>query len=200
MKRMLMLAPLVLLTLVAVGCGGGGGTADPKQIADAVLDDFKSENFAGIYNYYASYQHEMAEQDRQRKAWRMKEGWDRWKDFKKRLSDGDLALDPKDKSEITGSEEKWVGASDAQRYAVLEGYYRIYAADEWEKRLKESEWYWDGRKVNLQEEGEGTATFRYRNNYRDSLEVSLYREGGLWYLGGVELNFEKAMPEKPKDE
>jgi hypothetical protein len=197
---MLMLAPLVLLTLVAVGCGGGGGTADPKQIADAVLEDFKSENFKGIYAYQAPHELEIREQDRTRRGWRMKEKWDLWKNLKKDLSDGDGSLDPKDKSGIANSEEKWTGASDAERYAVLEGYYRIYAADEWEKRLKESDWYWVGRKVNLQEEGEGSATFSYRNNYRDRLEVSLYREGGLWYLGGVELNFEKAMPEKPKDE
>src|SRR5690606_37225022 len=109
MKRMLMLAPALLLVLSAAGCGGGGGTADPRQIADAVRDDFKSEDFAGIYDYFAPHHHEMGEDDTRRRSWRMTEKWDLWKDLKKRLSDGHGSLDPKDKSGITESEEKWVG-------------------------------------------------------------------------------------------
>lgn len=198
MKNTWKLAPLSVLAFVMFGCGGGGGGPDPRPIAEGVLDAIKSENFTAIYNYHAPWDHEMQEQETAVRKWRMTEGWDRWKDFKPRL-EGDEGLDPKDKSGITGGEEKWTGASDAERYAVLIGCYRVYTADEWEKRLKESDWYWAGRTIDLKEEGQGTATFRYRNRYRDSITVSLVREGGMWYLAGVEINMDKKMPEKPKD-
>ncbi len=195
-----MLAPALLLALSAAGCGGGGGTADPRQIADAVLDDFRSEDFTSIAGYYPSYMAEMGEQHFLRGDWRLKEGWDKWKPLKDSFTEGDMALDPKDKSGITETQEKWMAASAEQRFAVREGFYRIYSADEWEKRLKESEWYWTDRSVDLDTEGEGTAEFQYRNNYRDRLTVSLMREGGLWYLRGVSFRFDKEMEKKPSDD
>lgn len=199
MKNTWKLAPLAVLAFVMFGCGGGGGAADPRPIAEGVLDALKNENFTAVYDYHAPWEHEMGEQMTGVKRWRMTEGYERWKDLKKNF-EGDEGLDPKDKSEITGGEEKWSEASDAQRYAVFAGFYRVYTADDWEKRLKESDWYWAGRSINLKEEGEGEATFRYRNRYRDSITVTMVRDGGLWYLASAEINMAKEIEEKPKDD
>ncbi len=82
---------------------------------------------------------------------------------------------------------------------MLQGFYRVYTADDWEKRLKEGEWYMAGREVKLEVEGQGVATFRYLNRYNDSIKVECYREGGVWYFGDADIKMEKKMPEKPKD-
>lgn len=194
---------LMLLALVAVPVAfatacGGGGQSDPQTIADAVIDGFASEKFTKYYDYMPKWMTSAAEKEAQVKKWRMKDGWDRWKDLKKRF-EGDEGLDPKDKSGITNSEDKWVGASDAERGAVMMGFYRVYAAEDWEKRVKEGEWFLDDREVKLDVEGQGTAKFRYQNKYKDGLTVHCLREGGVWYCAGVEVRMEKKMPEKPKD-
>jgi len=201
MKRTLfsitLLALIAIPTVFTTACGGGG-SADPQSIADAVVSGFKNEKFTKFYDYMPKWQTAAAEQESEVKKWRAKEGWDRWKDFKTRL-EGDNGLDPKDKSGITGGEEKWTGASDAERGAVLMGYYRVYVADDWEKRLKDGEWFLDGREIKLEIEGQGTATFEYKNRYNDSIEIRCFREGGVWFLNGARIKMEKKMPEKPKD-
>lgn len=194
---------LMLLALVAVPVAfatacGGGGQSDPQKIADAVMDGIKSEKFAVGFDYLPKWQHESAEKMAAAKKWRMKEGWERWKDLKKRF-EGDEGLDPKEKSQITNGEEKWSDASDADRWAVLQGFYKVYTAEDYEKRLKEGDWYLAGRDIELAVEGQGTATFTYLSRYDDSVTVKCWREGGVWYFGSAKINMPKKMPEKPKD-
>lgn len=194
----LMLLVLVAMPVAFATACGGGGQSDPQTIADAVVDGFKSEKFTKGWDYMPKWQHNSAEKMAEVKKWRGKEGWDRWKDFKNRL-EGDNGLDPKDSSKITNGEEKWTGASDAERWAVLQGFYRVYTADDWEKRLKDGEWYMAGREIELAVEGQGKASFRYLNRYNDSIKVDCYREGGVWYFGDADIKMEKKLPEKPKD-
>lgn len=198
MRNVFKVAPVLALIFMLSACGGGGGTPDPDPIAKGVVDAITGESFSKIWGYYPGHVHDIGKGQTEAKTWRMKEGWERWKDLKPRF-EGDNGLDPKDKSGITGGEEKWVGASDAERHAVFLGLYRIYTADDWEKRLKEGGWYMASRNVKLDVEGQGTAEFRFRNRYNDSIEVGCTRENGLWYLAGVEVNIDKKMPEKPKD-
>lgn len=197
-KTFFKILPLMLLALVAFGCGGSGGTAEPQPIGDGVMEAIASESFTKVYDYLPDWQKDSDVKQTEVKMWRMKEGWDRWKDLKPRF-EGDNGLDPKDKSGITGSEEKWTAASNAERAAVLMGFYKAYAADDFEKRLKDGKWYLADREVRLAIEGQGSAEFRYVNCYKDSIEVKCFREGGLWYLSDVKLNMEKKLPEKPKD-
>lgn len=175
---------------------------DPAEgalaIADAIVESCVNEKFTKFYDYMPSWMTSAAAQESEVKKWRMKEGWDRWKDFKMRL-EGENGLDPKDKSGITNSEGKWIDATDAQRGAVLMGFYRAYSADDWEKRLKDGDWFLDGREVKLEVEGQGEAQLVYKNRYNDTIEIRLFREGGAWFLAGARIKMEKKMPEKPKD-
>lgn len=198
MKNLMKLAPLVLVVLAMSACGGGGGTADPDAIAQGVVDAIKGENFPGVYNFLPDHQKKIMEGRAAHGQWRLKEGWERWKDFKP-MFEGDNGLDPKDKSEITGGQEKWEGASDAQRFAALTGLYRMYTVDDWEKRLKDGNWLIASRRVELDIEGQGKATIRYQNEYEDTITVTCARENGLWYLAGVDHKMEKKLPDKPKD-
>jgi hypothetical protein len=175
---------------------------DPGQgaqlIAEAVVEGFVSEKFTRFYDFMPSWMTATAAEKSEAMKWRMKEGWDRWKDFRKRL-EGDNGLDPKDKSGITNSEAKWIDATDAQRGAVMMGFYRVYAVDAWEQRLKEGQWFLDNRVLRLEVEGQGRAEFRYSNRYRDGISVQCVREGGVWYCAGVDIKMERTLPEKPKD-
>ncbi|MCC6572949.1 MAG: hypothetical protein IT462_04075 [Planctomycetes bacterium] len=199
MTRVTLLLVLCAGVIYLAGCGGGGGTAQPEDIATGAINAIKGENFTALYNYGPQWARDAQPKETEVRKWRAKEKWDLWKDFKKRF-DGDGNLDPKNKSGITESEEKWMGASDAQRTAVLMGLYRIYNNEEWEKRLKEGDWYLDGRDVKLDIEGQGRATFTYRNRYNDTITVVCTRENALWSLGNVTVEMPKDMPKKPKDE
>lgn len=198
MKNLMKLAPLVLVVLAMSACGGGGGTADPDAIAAGVVDAIKGEKFANVYNFLPDHQKSMADGRATVGAWRMKEGWERWKDFKP-MFEGDNGLDPKDKSGITGGQEKWEAASHGERYAVFLGLYRAYAADDWEKRLKDGTWVLASRSVKLDVEGQGRASISYQNQFNDTIEVACIRENGLWYLADVEMKMSKKLPDKPKD-
>ena len=169
-----------------------------NAIADAVVDSIVDEKFTKFYDYMPHWMTAAAAKESEVRKWRMKEGWDRWTDLKMRL-EGNQGLDPKDKSGITNSEAKWIDASDAQRGAVMMGFYRVYSAHDWEKRLKDGDWFLDGRDLKLDVEGQGRAKFEYRNRYNDKISVSCYREGGTWYLAGASITMEEKMPEKPKD-
>lgn len=169
-----------------------------QSIADAVVEGFVNEKFTKFYDYMPSWMISATAKETEVRKWRMKEGWDRWKDFRMHL-ENENGLDPKDKSGITNSEGKWVEASDAQRGAVMMGFYRVYAVEDWEKRLKEGDWFLDARDVRLDVEGQGKAKFEYKNRYNDGISISCYREGGVWYLAGVSIKVEKLMPVKPRD-
>lgn len=197
MTGLMLLALMAVPVAFATACGGGG-QSDPQTIADAVMDGFKSEKFTKGFDYMPKWVTTGAEKKAEVQKWRAKEGWDRWKDFKARL-EGDNGLDPKDKSGITNSEEKWMGASDAERWAVLQGFYKVYTVDDWEKRVKEGEWYMSSRNLKLDVEGQGEGRFNYINKYNDTVTVSCWREAGVWYLADVDFKMEKKLPEKPKD-
>ncbi|CAG0979159.1 hypothetical protein PLCT2_01801 [Planctomycetaceae bacterium] len=168
------------------------------KISDAIVDGIANERFTVFYDFMPNWMASAAAKASEVRKWRMKEGWDRWKDLKARF-EGDAGLDPKDRSGITSSEEMWIAASDAERGAVMLGLYRVYACDDWEKRVNEGEWFLDNRTLKLDVEGQGSAKFRYQNKYNDGLTVHCVREAGVWYCAGVELKMEKKMPEKPKD-
>lgn len=194
MKNTLKVAPLFVLALIAFGCGGGGGAAgSPEEIGEGVKDAIVSENFTDVYSYIPAWQIESSEGRTAVKKWRMEEGWEKWKPLKERLE----KLDPKDKSEII-DEDKWKEASNAQRLAVFMGFYKCYAADKWENRLKEGLWYLSSRDVDLDPEGQGDATMIYQNKYNDTITVRAVRENGLWSLRNASLEMAEDLPEKPE--
>lgn len=194
MKNTLKLVPLCMLAVLMFGCGPSGGAASsPEEIGDAVKDAIVTENFTAIYGYLPAWQIEADKGDSEVKKWRYEEKWELWKPLKEYLE----TLDPKDKSGII-DEEKWKAATDAERTAVFLGCYKVYEGDKLEDRLGEGMWYMSSRNVELDVEGQGRATIVYANKYKDRIEVKCRRENGLWSLAGVEIEFPKDLPEKPK--
>ncbi|MCC6572950.1 MAG: hypothetical protein IT462_04080 [Planctomycetes bacterium] len=173
----------------------------PQQVGREIMGHIAAEDFTKVYAYCPTWALEAAPEETEARIWRMREKWDLWKTLKRANFEGDGPnnLDPKSKSGITDDEEKWLGATDAQRTAVFMGFYRIYSSDDWEKRLK-APWYLDSRNVKLDIEGQGQATLVYRNRYNDSVTVTLSREDGRWFLSNVQLNIPKDLPKKPKEE
>lgn len=184
--------PLFVLSLMVFGCGGSG---DPDGLADSIKDDIISESFTSLYDYQSDWAKDSSDKESEAMAWRYEEGYEKWDNLKKYLEE----LDPKDKSEITGKDE-WKEASHAQRYAVFTGAYKIYKAESYEDRLKEGIWYLNNRRVKLDVEGQGTAEYSYRNQYKDKIEITLRRENGSWYMTGVNIDMPKDKPKKPKDD
>lgn len=197
MKTLLKSAPLLALILMLSSCGGGsGGAADPKEIGSAVLAKLNAMDFDTL--------DELMENDmdidaaKEVRDWRIKEGYDRWKDYKKRL-EGDAGMDPKSKSGIDG-EEKWKEMTWGKKQGLEFGLYKLYANDDLEKRLKEMKWAYVGSEQKLAIEGQGSAELVYINGYQDMIEVRCVRKNGLWYLTGVEVKMSKELPKKPKDD
>lgn len=197
MKTLLKTVPLLALILALSSCGGGGGgAADPKDIASAVVSKLSAMDFDSM--------DELMEVDmdldagKEVREWRIKEGYDRWKDYKKRL-EGDGGMDPKSKSGIDG-EEKWKEMSWGKKQGLEMGLYRLYANDDLEKRLKDMKWAYAGKNVKLDVEGQGRAEVVFINGYHDMIEVKCKRVNGLWYLTDVEVKMEKELPKKPKDD
>lgn len=196
MKNLMKLAPLVLVVLAMSACGGGGGTAQPKDIADAFMKKFLAKDFDTISDLtYREFEDESALGEV--RAWRIENGYDRWSDYKKRL-EGDAGMDPKSKSGIDG-EEAWKNTSYGKGYALRKGLYKLYANDDLDKRL-EMTWALAGGEFKLVEEGHGDAEFYYTNGYGDGVEIKCVRVNGLWYLSSFTVRMEKELPKKPKDE
>jgi hypothetical protein len=190
------LLPLALLAVAAFGCGGGGGAADPKAIADDAVKMIRAKDFDSVYNLTdRTYKDESAQGEV--REWRITEGYDRWKDYKKDL-EGDNGWDPKSKSGIDG-EDAWKGMSAGKGWALRRGLYKLYANDDLDKRL-EMTWALADGGVKLEEEGHGEAEFMYMNGYGDTINVKCERLNGLWYLRSVQVGMEKELPKKPKDE
>lgn len=196
MKNLLKAAPLLALIFALSSCGGGGGgAADPKEIGDAALKKILAKEFDTLDS--------LMEQDidlegvKEVRDWRIKEGYDRWKDYKKRL-EGDAGMDPKSKSGIDG-EDKWKEMTYGKKIGLEMDLYKLYANDDLDKRL-EMRWAMANREMELKEEGHGGAEFRYMNGYGDSIKVECYRLNGLWYLASAKVSMEKELPKKPKDE
>ena len=196
MKTMLKFAPLVALVVMMSACGGGGGTPDPRNIGHAVFSKIVAKDFDSLDGYLDTWGSDTSAYGEWR-AWRIKEGYDRWSDYKKGL-EGDNGTDPKSKSGIDG-EEKWKEMSRGKSLALGWGLYKLYAVDDLDKRLGEAPWYWSARQ-ELGEEGQGEARMTFTNAYRDQITVSMVRREGLWYLSGVNVEFEKELPKKPKDD
>jgi hypothetical protein len=196
-KTLLKTVPLLALIFALSSCGGGsGGTVDPKEIGDAAVKKITSMDFDSLDS--------LMDQDidvgaaKEIRDWRIKEGYDRWKDYKKRL-EGDGGMDPKSKSGID-SEDKWKEMTWGKRTGLDMGLYRLYANDDVEKRLKEMKWARVGTEQKLAVEGQGSATIVYVNGYQDMIEVKCVRKNGLWYLSSVEVQMSKEVPKKPKDD
>ncbi|MDC1143015.1 hypothetical protein OAU50_07985, partial [Planctomycetota bacterium] len=132
------------------------------------------------------------------RAWRVEEGYDRWKDYKDRL-EGDNGMDPKSKSGIEG-EDDWKEMSYGKAIALEKGFYKVYANDDWEKRLTEVKWAYQGHREELEIEGQGKATYQYENVYGDSITIQCERKGGLWYMSRAGIEMSKELPKKPKDD
>ncbi|MBK9975699.1 MAG: hypothetical protein IPP14_13080 [Planctomycetes bacterium] len=197
MKNLLKAAPLMVLLVILSSCGGGsGGAADPKEIGDAALKKILAKEFDTLDS--------LMEQDMDMSAvkelrdWRIKEGYERWKDYKKRL-EGDGGMDPKSKSGIDG-EDKWKEMSYGKKMGLEMDLYKLYANEDVDKRLGEMKWAYIGKQVKLVEEGQGTATVHYMNGFQDMIEVKCKRINSLWYLTSVEVTMSKEPPKKPKDD
>lgn len=197
MKKLTQLAPLMVLALVMFGCGPGGGTAEPQDIGDAVLSKIQAKDFDSLIDLMDQSDTDISGMEEIR-TWRIEEGYERWKDYKKGL-EGDDGSDPKSKSGIDG-EDAWKSMSMGKDYALDVGLYRLYVIDDLDKRLEEVTWARRGVNETLDVEGQGTATVSYQNVYKDRITVSVVRKNGLWYLAGVEVKFNKELPEKPKDD
>jgi hypothetical protein len=196
MKNTWKLLPLAVLAVMLFGCGGGGGAADPKSIADDAVKMIRAKDFDSVYNLTdRTYVDESAQGEV--REWRITEKYDLWKDYKKRL-EGDEGMDPKSKSGIDG-EDAWKNCSAGKGWALRRGLYKLYANDDLDKRL-DMTWALAGGDVELKEEGHGSAEFSYMNGYGDSISVKCTRQNGLWYLADVDVNMEKELPKKPKDE
>ncbi|MHC4841168.1 MAG: hypothetical protein ACYTDT_09470 [Planctomycetota bacterium] len=188
--------PMLVLVFVVTSCGASGGTADGKQTADAAFEKIINQEWDTLID--------LKEQDGDEAAlgevrtWRIDEGYDRWKEYKKRL-EGDDGYDPKGKSGIEG-EDDWKTMSRGKGEALRAGFYRVYVNDEWEKRLTEMKWAYAGHSEELEVEGQGKASYTYMNGYGDSISIRCKRVGGLWYLTSAKLDMEKEVPKKPKDD
>ena len=178
------------------GCGGGGGSADPKAIADDAVKMIKAKDFDSVYDLTdRTYLDESGYGEV--REWRITEGYERWKDYKAGL-EGDNGTDPKSKSGIDG-EDAWKNMSAGKSWALRKGLYKLYVNEDLDKRL-EMTWALSGGDVELKEEGHGSAEFVYANGYRDMISVKCTRKNGLWYLSDVDVTMEKELPKKPKDD
>ena len=196
MKNLMKLAPLVLVVLAMSACGGGGGTADPKDIGEAALKKITSMDFDSLDSLM---DHDVdLDAVKEIRDWQIKEGYERWKDYKKGL-EGDAGSDPKSKSGIDG-EEKWKEMSYGKKLALDWGLYRLYANDDAEKRLKEMTWARAQVKQELEVEGQGRAVITSMNGYSETITVTCQRKNGLWYLTSVKVSMDKELPKKPKDD
>jgi hypothetical protein len=196
MKNSWKLLPLAALAVMLFGCGGGGGTASPEDVARAAAKAIKSESSDDLYGLLP---HHMSDAGYRaaRREYEIKEGYSRWKDVK----DGVEKNDPEEKSGIK-DEDSWKSCSAERWYALQVGAYRIMSIKKYEDRVKNAEWYMTDSEIKTVAPGgedHRTADVRFRNIYGDSISVSCIEDQGLWYMTGIELNFAEELPKPPED-
>jgi hypothetical protein len=191
---MLMLAPLVLLTVALTSCGGGG-SATPQGVGDAVLSAVKGEDFPSVYDSFAPWTTDAHQVRKDQMKFESETTKDWWKNHKDTYSSGgDNSLDPGKKLEID-SEEKLFELDPNQGAALMQRWYQ--KAHKWEKFKERME---DLRLVDVSTkhglEGDGSATVTYQNRYGDELSVGCERIGGVWYARSTSLKGEEKLPTK----
>lgn len=195
MKNLLKAAPFAALLIMLSSCGGGGGgTADPKDIGDSALKKFLAKDFDSMIDLLDQSTGDWSGRE-EVENWRKAEGYEIWKDYKDRL-EGDNGMDPKSKSGIDG-ESKWKEMSAGKDWALRNGFYKLYACDDLDKRL-EMKWVHTSTSTDLKIEGQGEGSVTYMNGYGDRLTVSCVRRGGLWYMTDANPKMDKELPKKPK--
>ncbi|MCF6227999.1 MAG: hypothetical protein L3J82_04920 [Planctomycetes bacterium] len=195
MIKRFMWVPMLALVFVVTSCGASGGTPEPKQIADAAYAKIIAQDFDTLIELMDTSDMNF-DASAEVRAWRIEEKFDTWKAVKEDYK-GDEGYDPEKESGIE-DEESWKEMKPGTEMALKMGLYKVYANDEWEKRLTELPWEPTRASKKLQIEGQGTATFKFRNVYKDSIEILCERKDGMWYLAGVELRMAKEVPEPPK--
>jgi hypothetical protein len=195
MKNSWKLLPLAVLAVMLFGCGGGGGTASPEDVARSAVDAIKSENSDKLYGMLPHHLRD-AGYDTAVREYRIKEGYDRWKDVK----DGIEKNDPEEKSGVK-DEDSWKSASPERMYAIEAGAYKIMSIKKYEDRVKNAEWYMtrsDIKSVTPGESDRRRAEVRFANIYGDRISVDCIEDQGLWYMLGIELNFAEELPKVPE--
>lgn len=196
MKNTLKIAPLLVLALAVISCGPSGGAAGtPEEIGDAVKDAIVGISFTDVYSYLPAHRIESDKQANDAKAWRWEEGYERWKDVEEYIKE----LDPERESGMT-DEDGFKNASHAERYALMQGLYKLHDIEKKDERLGDGLWFRASRSVELNVEGQGSATVTYSNKYGDSIRVRCVREDGLWALSRLEVSIPKEAPKKPESE
>ena len=204
MRNSWKLAPLAVLAVMMFGCGGGGGTATPDDVARAAVAAFKGESFDDLYNMQPLHLQDSGYAEA-RREYRIKEGYDRWKDEKPGiLGDKDKgieAADPEEKSGIK-DEDTWKAATQARLYALRAGCYRVYKIKKFEDRVTNAEFYMIRSTINTPKDGESErrmASVRFGNIYGDRIVVTCLEDQGLWYLLDIDFSFDEELPKVPED-
>jgi hypothetical protein len=193
---MLKFAPMVALVVMMSACGQSGGTADSRDIGDAVLAKIQAKDFDTLVSLMDQSETDLPAQMKVR-DWKVENKYDTWKQYKARL-EGDNGMDPKSKSGIDG-EDAWKSMDFGKHLALSLGLYRLHAIEDLDKRL-EGPWALEGKRDKLEIEGQGSSTLSYGNGYGDTITVRCERKGGLWYLANVSTEFEKDTPKPPKED
>ena len=197
MMKKFLWVPMLALVFVVTSCGASGGTADPKQIADAAYAKIIAQDFDTLIDLMDNSDMDFDAESEVR-AWRIENKFDTWKEIKDHIK-GDNGLDPEGESGVK-DEDSWKAMSKGTQVALGSKLYRVYANDEWEKRLTELPWAPTGSSQNLRIEGQGKASYDYKNVYGDSIHIECQRKDGMWYLSDFKLTMAKEVPEPPKDE
>ncbi|MCA8915357.1 MAG: hypothetical protein KDB90_08090 [Planctomycetes bacterium] len=207
MRNTWKLLPLAVLAVMLFGCGGGGGTATPDDVARAAVKAVKSESFDDLFNMQPLHLQDSGYAEA-RREYRIKEGYDRWKDEKPFIL-GDKekgieakdAQDPEEKSGIK-DEDTWKAASQARLFALKQGCYKLYNIKKFEDRVTNAEFYMVRSTIMTPKDGESErrmAVVRFANIYGDRIEVTCLEDQGLWYMVDIDLSFPEELPKPPED-
>ncbi len=190
MKNFMKLAPLFVLAVAMVGCGGGG-SATPDGVGDSVLKAIQSEDFPAIYANFDPWTDAALQWRKDSAKYESETTKDWWKNHKDDYV-GENSMDPGKKFDL-GDAEKVFALEPAQGAALHEGWYK--KAHKWEKFAERME---DMRLINVSVrhglEGDGSGSVTYNNKYGDSLTVSVTRIGGVWYAESVKLEGAEKLP------